>query len=71
MHCRQNISASAEVKKDRNPVVKLKSLDKQLIGQVAAKIKSLRKVEPYGGKGIKLVGEWVRRKVRKTAGRKK
>ena len=53
--------------KGKNPVVKLTSHDKQLIGQVAAKIRSFRKPEPYKGKGIKFVGEELRRKAGKTA----
>ena len=61
------ISVSAETVKGQNPVITLESIDKQLIGQVAAKIKSLRKVEPYKGKGIRFVGEQVRRKAGKTA----
>lgn len=65
------IKAEAEpVKKGQNPVLVLKSCDKQLIGQVAAKIRSLRKPEPYKGKGIKFVGEQLRRKVGKSAGAK-
>ncbi len=51
----------------KNPLIKLKSNDKQLIGQVAAKIRSLRKPEPYKGKGIKYQGEELRRKDGKTA----
>ena len=47
-------------------MIKLFGIDKQLIGQIAAKIKSLRPVEPYKGKGIKFVGEYVRRKVGKA-----
>lgn len=58
------------VKKGENPVLILRSIDKQLIGQVAAKIRSLRKPEPYKGKGIKFVGEQIRRKAGKTAGAK-
>ena len=54
--------------KGANPIVKLTSHDKQLIGMVAAKIRSLRKPEPYKGKGIKFVGEQIRRKAGKTAG---
>ena len=50
-----------------NPVITLTSIDKQLIGQVAAKIRSLRPPEPYKGKGIKFVGEQLRRKAGKTA----
>ena len=61
------IKVSAETVKGQNPVITLESIDKQLIGQVAAKIKSLRKVEPYKGKGIRFVGEQVRRKAGKTA----
>ncbi len=53
--------------KGKNPIVKLTSFDKQLVGQVAAKIRSLRKPEPYKGKGIKFVGEVLRRKAGKTA----
>jgi large subunit ribosomal protein L6 len=53
--------------KRSNPVITLKSIDKQLIGQVAAKIRSLRKPEPYKGKGIKFVGEVLRRKAGKAA----
>ncbi len=53
--------------KGKNPVVKLTSHDKQLVGQVAAKIRSFRKPEPYKGKGIKFVGEELRRKAGKTA----
>ena len=53
--------------KGKNPIIKLASHDKQLIGQVAAKIRSFRKPEPYKGKGIKFVGEQIRRKAGKTA----
>jgi large subunit ribosomal protein L6 len=53
--------------KGGNPTIILEGYDKQLIGQVAAKIKSLRKVEPYKGKGIRFVGEFVRRKAGKAA----
>ena len=53
--------------KGKNPIVKLTSFDKQLVGQVAAKIRSMRKPEPYKGKGIKFVGEELRRKAGKTA----
>ena len=54
--------------KGQNPIVKLTSHDKQLIGMVAAKIRSFRKPEPYKGKGVKFVGEQIRRKAGKTAG---
>lgn len=53
--------------KGKNPIVKLTSFDKQLVGQVAAKIRSLRKPEPYKGKGVKFVGEQLRRKAGKSA----
>ncbi len=53
--------------KGKNPIVKLTSFDKQLVGQVAAKIRSFRKPEPYKGKGIKFVGEQIRRKAGKSA----
>ena len=53
--------------KGKNPIIKLTSHDKQLIGQVAAKIRGFRKPEPYKGKGIKFVGEQLRRKAGKTA----
>ena len=53
--------------KGKNPIVKLTSLDKQLLGQVAAKIRGFRKPEPYKGKGVKFVGEVLRRKAGKSA----
>ncbi|MEK9613841.1 MAG: 50S ribosomal protein L6 [Flavobacteriaceae bacterium] len=53
--------------KGKNPIVKLTSHDKQLVGYVAAKIRSFRKPEPYKGKGIKFVGEQIRRKAGKSA----
>ena len=59
-----------EVRKGENPRLLLKSCDKQLLGQVAAKIRSFRKPEPYKGKGIKFVGEQLRRKAGKTASAK-
>ncbi len=54
----------------KNPLIKLSSADKQLVGQVAAKIRSLRKPEPYKGKGIKFQGEELRRKAGKSAEKK-
>ena len=53
--------------KGKNPIVKLTSFDKQLVGQVAAKIRSFRKPEPYKGKGVRFVGEQIRRKAGKSA----
>ena len=61
------VKVEAISEKGKNPVVKLSSHDKQLVGQVAAKIRSLRKPEPYKGKGIKFVGEQIRRKAGKSA----
>mgnify|MGYP001182826485 CR=1 FL=1 len=53
--------------KGKNPIVKLSSHDKQLLGYVAAKIRSFRKPEPYKGKGVKFIGEQIRRKAGKSA----
>jgi large subunit ribosomal protein L6 len=64
------VSATAVTEKGKNPIVSLKSNDKQLIGQIAAKIRSFRKVEPYKGKGIRFVGESIRRKAGKTSAKK-
>ncbi len=64
------VSVATAMEKGKNPIVTLKSIDKQLIGQVAAKIKSLRPVEPYKGKGVRFVGEQVRRKAGKAGGKK-
>ena len=66
----KEITATAVTEKKSNTIVTLKSIDKQLIGQVAAKIRSLRKPEPYKGKGIKFVGEQLRRKAGKSANAK-
>ncbi|MDR2652039.1 MAG: 50S ribosomal protein L6 [Prevotellaceae bacterium] len=64
------VKASVRVERKGNPILTLNSIDKQLIGQVAAKIRSLRKPEPYKGKGIKFVGEQLRRKAGKSANAK-
>ncbi|MAW95758.1 MULTISPECIES: 50S ribosomal protein L6 [unclassified Leeuwenhoekiella] len=61
------VTVETVTEKGKNPVVKLTSYDKQLVGQVAAKIRSFRKPEPYKGKGIKFVGEQIRRKAGKSA----
>jgi len=61
------VKVSAVTEKRANPIITLESCDKQLIGQVAAKIRSFRKPEPYKGKGIRFVGEQVRRKAGKSA----
>ena len=63
----QEIKVTADNPKGKSPLVVLEGIDKQLIGDVAAKIRSLRKVEPYKGKGIRFVGEQIRRKAGKTA----
>lgn len=65
----KEIKVSAETAKGKAPIVTLESHDKQLIGQVAAKIRSLRKPEPYKGKGVRYLGEQVRRKAGKAAGK--
>lgn len=63
----EEIQATIETK-GKNPILTLQSHDKQLLGQVTANIRALRKPEPYKGKGIRIVGEYVRRKQGKTAG---
>lgn len=63
----KEVTATAVTEKGKAPVVTLVSHDKQLLGQVAAKIRGLRKVEPYKGKGVRFVGEVIRRKAGKTA----
>ena len=62
------VRVETKTEKRSNPVITLQSIDKQLIGHVAAKIRSLRPPEPYKGKGIKFVGEQLRRKAGKSAG---
>jgi large subunit ribosomal protein L6 len=63
----KEIKVTAVTEKGSNPTIILEGIDNQLIGQVASKIKSLRKVEPYKGKGIRYSGEYVRRKAGKAA----
>jgi large subunit ribosomal protein L6 len=65
----KEIKVTTLSEKGKNPEIKLESHDKQLIGQVAAKIRSLRKPEPYKGKGVKYKGEVLRRKAGKAAGK--
>jgi large subunit ribosomal protein L6 len=62
------VKVEAVTERRSNPIVTLRSIDKQLIGQVAAKIRSFRPPEPYKGKGVKFVNEVLRRKAGKTAG---
>lgn len=63
----EEVKVEAETAKGKNPIVKLTSIDKQLLGAVAAKIRGFRRPEPYKGKGVKFVGEEIRRKAGKTA----
>ncbi|NMB05034.1 MAG: 50S ribosomal protein L6 [Bacteroidales bacterium] len=63
------IKVETKMERNKNPLIILESCDKQLLGQVCAKIRSFRKPEPYKGKGIKFVGEQLRRKSGKTAGK--
>ena len=70
MQLPSEVKVETLTEKRANPIITLKSHDKQLIGQVAAKIRSLRAPEPYKGKGIKFVGEQLRRKAGKSAGAK-
>lgn len=63
----EEIKVSCESERGKNPIVTMESHDKQLLGHVAAKIRSFRKPEPYKGKGIKFVGEQLRRKAGKSA----
>ena len=64
------VKVETKSERNQNPLVILESCDKQLLGQVCAKIRSFRKPEPYKGKGIKFVGEYIRRKAGKSAGAK-
>ena len=64
------IKVETKSERNQNPLVILESCDKQLLGQVCAKIRSFRKPEPYKGKGVKFVGEQIRRKAGKSAGAK-
>ena len=64
------VKVTAVTERRNNPIITLSSIDKQLLGQVAAKIRSLREPEPYKGKGIKFVGEILRKKAGKSASAK-
>lgn len=66
----KEIKVEAKSERNKNPLIILESADKQLLGQVCAKIRSMRKPEPYKGKGIKFVGEVIRRKSGKSASAK-
>ena len=67
MNLASEVKVETVSEKGSNPIIKLTSFDKQLVGQVAAKIRSFRKPEPYKGKGIRFVGEQIRRKAGKQA----
>ncbi len=67
MELPNEIKVETETEKGKNPIIKLSSFDKNLLGMVAAKIRSFRKPEPYKGKGVKFVGEVLRRKAGKSA----
>ena len=64
------VKVDAKTERNKNPLITLESCDKQLLGQICAKIRSFRKPEPYKGKGVKFVGEVIRRKSGKTAAAK-
>ena len=68
MQLPDEIKIETKMERNKNPLIILESPDKQLLGQVSAKIRSFRKPEPYKGKGVKFVGEEIRRKSGKTAG---
>lgn len=65
----KELKVATAQEKGQNPIITLEGIDKQLIGQVAAKLRSLRKPEPYKGKGVRYVGEVVRKKAGKAAGK--
>lgn len=65
----KELKVATAQEKGQNPTISLEGIDKQLLGQVAAKIRGLRKPEPYKGKGVKYVGEYIRRKAGKAAGK--
>ena len=65
----KEVKVEAKTERGQNPSVRLESIDKQLIGQIAAKIRAFRKPEPYKGKGIRFKGEGIRRKAGKAAGK--
>ena len=65
----KGVSVDVDAKRGKNPIIVIEGSDKQMVGQVAAKIRGLRPPEPYKGKGIRYVDEYVRRKAGKTAAR--
>ncbi len=65
----KELKVTTAQEKGQNPTISLEGIDRQLLGQVAAKIRSLRKPEPYKGKGVRYIGEYVRKKAGKAAGK--
>ena len=65
----KELKVATAQEKGQNPTISLEGIDRQLLGQVAAKIRSLRKPEPYKGKGVRYIGEYVRKKAGKAAGK--
>jgi len=65
----EGVSIEVDTKRGKNTIIMIEGIDKQMVGQVAAKIRSLRPPEPYKGKGVRYVNEYVRRKAGKTAAR--
>jgi large subunit ribosomal protein L6 len=65
----KEVKLETTTEKGKNPLITISSIDKQLLGQVAAKIRGFRKPEPYKGKGVRFLGEEIRRKAGKTAGK--
>lgn len=66
----QEVKVTSQSEKGKNPMIFVEGIDKQLVGQITAKIRSFRSVEPYKGKGIVTVGQYIRRKAGKTAAKK-
>ncbi|WP_454891894.1 50S ribosomal protein L6, partial [Alloprevotella tannerae] len=69
MQLPKEVTVETKSERNKNPLIILESADKQLLGQVCMKIRSFRKPEPYKGKGVKFVGEQIRRKSGKSAGK--
>lgn len=69
MYIPDEVKVETETVKGKNPIITLSSIDNQLLGQVAAKIRSFRKPEPYKGKGVRFLGEEIRRKAGKAGGK--
>ncbi len=65
----KGVTIDVDAKRGKNPIIMIEGTDKQMVGQVAAKIRGLRPPEPYKGKGVRYVDEYVRRKAGKTAAR--